>query len=498
VVALGYLEVVLKLSHESTLLLLALLAACTGPSPDETVTTMNVAETDDETSTSTSDSESTTETDTAETSESETETETETETGEPEPDPVCGNGAVEGPELCDDGNLVDDDGCSNACDPRTCAVTWSRVSEESTLTSSYVDNAPIAELPNGNIVIGNTIDGETSIDVRVQVWTPDGDLVWEVVHVLGPLRDGLGDVLADPSGDIFVGGAANVGTDGIAKVLRLSGADGSILWTYENDAALRLERTTVLAFDDQNRVLAGLEAGAKSGETNVEVYALDPMTGIPVWDGKWGSEGERDDWPTGIAFDETTGRIWVLANTFTNGPEDEITATLLAFEPPSEIAALAVVPFDDRIPDADESGSLVFDAEGRLWVSVDDTVGEDQEYAEIDPADGSVVRLLDSRDMAIDGDVHQSWAQGEVDALAGGGLALVGWIPSNEELGLEQYGYVVALDAEGQHDCIARVTDDTSALFFPFQAFGASNGAIFANGHAAISGDWHAMLLRVR
>jgi cysteine-rich repeat protein len=486
---------------ESTLVVLCVLAACTKPSVDEGSTTTSTGETDD--AVDTGDSESTTETNDTETSESETEaeTETETETGDPEPDPICGNGVVEGPEPCDDGNTVDDDGCSNACDPRTCAVTWSRVSDRPTLAASIVDNAPLAELPNGNIVVGNTVDGASSIDVQVQVWTPDGDLVWGVIHQLGTLRDGLGDVLADPSGDIFVGGAANVGTDGIATVLRLSGTDGSILWTHENDTINRLDRASVLALDDQNRVLVGLEAGGKSDETNVEVHALDPVTGSSVWVGRWSSEGDLDDWPTGIAFDDATGRVWVLANTLTTGAEASIDATLLAFEPPGDTPVLAVVPFDDDTPDADRSGSLVFDAQGRLWVSVDDIADdEDQvhvQIVEIDPADGSVVRLLDSRDMAIDGDYHDSWVQGEVDGLAGGGLVLAGWIPPNQELGLEPYGYVLALDADGQHDCVARLMDDTSGVY-PFESLGASSGAIFVNGQWSNSGDWHTLLMRVR
>ncbi len=481
-------------------MILSVLAACTDPPVDEATSTTSTAETGGPADTGEGESES--ETGEPEPSETETdtdgETESETETGEPEPDPVCGNGVVEGLELCDDGNLVDDDGCSNACDPRTCAPTWTRVSEEPTLASSIVDNAPLDELPSGNIVVANTVDGASSIDVRVQVWTPDGDLVWEVVHQLGTLRDGLGDVLADPSGDIFVGGAANVGTDGIAQVLRLSGTDGSILWTYENDAINRLERVSVLELDDQNRVLAGLEAGDKSGATNVEVYALDPMTGVPEWDGWWTSEEEQlDDLPAAMAFDPGTGRIWVLANTVEGSV---VQVTLLAFEPPDDLPAIVEVPFDDGVDDVDDAGSLFFDAQGRLWASIDDAEGDDQVYVElfeIDPADGSVVRQLDSRDMAIDGSIHDTWLQGDVDGLAGGGLALVGWSRPSPELGVDIYGYVLALDGEGQHDCIARLADDTGS-FFPFQALGASNGAIFVNGQYSKSGDWHSLLLRVR
>ncbi len=34
--------------------------------------------------------------------------------------PECGNGTIEGNELCDDGNAVDDDACSNVCVPGVC------------------------------------------------------------------------------------------------------------------------------------------------------------------------------------------------------------------------------------------------------------------------------------------------------------------------------------------------------------------------------------------
>ena len=34
--------------------------------------------------------------------------------------PVCGNGVVEAPELCDDGNIVSGDGCDVNCTPTGC------------------------------------------------------------------------------------------------------------------------------------------------------------------------------------------------------------------------------------------------------------------------------------------------------------------------------------------------------------------------------------------
>jgi hypothetical protein len=134
-----------------------------------------------------------------------------------------------------------------------------------------------------------------------------------------------------------------------------------------------------------------------------------------------------------------------------------------------------------------------------LWATVDDADGEDALYvaiSEIDPVDGSVEQVLHSRDMAIEGDVHDSWLQGEVAALEGGGLALGGWTFTNRELGLEHHGFVVALDAEGQHDCVAKIMDYSRN--YPFQPLGASNGAIYVNGHVRQSGDWYSALLRIR
>ena len=43
---------------------------------------------------------------------------------------VCGNGATEAPELCDDGNLVDGDGCDSNCTFTGCGNTIVTAGEE--------------------------------------------------------------------------------------------------------------------------------------------------------------------------------------------------------------------------------------------------------------------------------------------------------------------------------------------------------------------------------
>lgn len=72
----------------------------------------------------------------------------------PPPDPVCGDGVVEGDEACDDGNLVDGDGCSARC------------TEESGSAElcDGVDNDFDPDTPDGadEAIVGSPCDGADS------------------------------------------------------------------------------------------------------------------------------------------------------------------------------------------------------------------------------------------------------------------------------------------------------------------------------------------------
>lgn len=473
-------------------LVCALLAACTDPGPGDdeigSTTAMSGSESGDESDTD------------ADTFPGDTSLDTETETGDPEP--VCGNGALEGPELCDDGNTIDDDACSNACAPPICAITWSQIDDAVTINTSALDGTPIDELPSGDLVTAHAADGQSSIDVRVQVWTPTGELVWEVIHELGELRDGVGDVLGDPSGDVLLGGGANVGTDGVAMVLRLSGSDGSELWRFERDSELAgsIDRVTALDFDDQGRVLAAVFVENPGTGGDVELHALDPATGVSQWTGQWASEGEGEDqdWPAALVFDAQRARSYLLVSSQVNAVWSE--PTLLAFEAPSEEPVLVTTPFDDGNPDNDGAKSLALDASGRLWAQIDDddpVDGWHMQLVELDPDDGSAVQTIDSRDLPLESERHYSGIH-PLTSVPTGGLGLVGWIPGNQELDIDHYGFVLALEESGQTHCVARFNATQTSANYLLSSFAASDGAIYSAGYASFSGDWHNFLLRIR
>ncbi len=56
------------------------------------------------------------------------------------PEPVCGNGTLEFGEACDDGNLVDDDGCTNTCEIGDCSEQTDFASTYEAIQSVIFDN----------------------------------------------------------------------------------------------------------------------------------------------------------------------------------------------------------------------------------------------------------------------------------------------------------------------------------------------------------------------
>jgi cysteine-rich repeat protein len=44
--------------------------------------------------------------------------------GDGELEPICGDGTLDPFELCDDGNLIDGDGCESDCRPPACTLAW--------------------------------------------------------------------------------------------------------------------------------------------------------------------------------------------------------------------------------------------------------------------------------------------------------------------------------------------------------------------------------------
>jgi cysteine-rich repeat protein len=428
-------------------------------------------------------------------SETETDTDTEsTETGEPEP--ICGDGSVAADELCDDGNSVDDDGCSNACVPRACPITWMHIDDSPTINHVAGPNAltpAFDELPNGDIVVAQLDDSLGNHDIRVRVHTPAGAMVSQTFVEFSPLRDEVHDILADASGDVFVAGTATAGIDGVATVVRISGADGSEQWRFEADGESlgSYDWAAALELDDQGRVVVATMVYREVGGRTLELHALDPATGVSEWTGTKLGSPEDLDFATDLVFDAERARIYVAVAD--NRGVDWWEPVVLAFETPSEEPVLEAMPLGEGVdasPEYDVPLALTMSPSGRLWMASQETEATAVYtlISEIDPDDGSLLRSLDSRDLGIgkgdNGSGMQALAAGPPGGLAWAGFTIAEGIRS---------GFVLALDDDGQLDCVAgfEVPDI-------MRGFVASDGGIYAGGMQPLSGDGHGVLLRVR
>src|SRR5437667_72458 len=76
----------------------------------------------------------------------------------PEPEGVCGDGIVQDGEECDDGNSIDDDGCSNRCEVAVCGNGKREGAEECDLGPDNGDSpAFLISQPSGTRIATNPL-----------------------------------------------------------------------------------------------------------------------------------------------------------------------------------------------------------------------------------------------------------------------------------------------------------------------------------------------------
>jgi cysteine-rich repeat protein len=115
-----------------------------------------------------------------------------------QPVAVCGNGTVEVPELCDDGNLVDGDGCDSNCTPTGCGngiVTAGEQCDDGNTVSGDCCSATCVNENHPPDCSGATASVST-------LWPPNHKLA--SVSILG---------VTDPDGDPLVVSATAIAQD---------------------------------------------------------------------------------------------------------------------------------------------------------------------------------------------------------------------------------------------------------------------------------------------
>lgn len=363
---------------------LTLVSACTD---DVTVADESAATDDDSDGPSTdedsTESESSSSSDeSTETDDTSDESDSDSDTGEP--DPFCGDGNVDYGEECDDGNRVDDDGCSNACVSK-CGAEFE---VDLTIPEGWFDVQAMRARPQLDIELAGGIELDSGLG-RLRYVRVKQDVVQAAVDsdVLGPAgTDELPQthevdaVAITELGDLIVlGTSTEVLVPGDAPV------ESAWLARFAADTLAEMWRVTIPSPEPDMRPVdvAALANGdpvvtmtvpVADGDDDILVRRYAVTDGSPVWDGTYSGELE-----SGFSID-AAARVAV-------GPGDALWAagvervdwqtwpvSVIRFDPSDGSVATSVSPHPDTGNNHEQAVSdLAVGPAGRVAIAINVT-----------------------------------------------------------------------------------------------------------------------------
>lgn len=221
--------------------------------------------------------------------------------------PRCGDDVAQPVEDCDDGNGANGDGCNNDC-VESGTTLWTRTHDG----PAHEDDAGhgVAISPEGEIVVAGAqgINADDS-HVWLRRYTGEGDELWTETFVgFGGNSTAFG-VAVDDAGVAYACGKHAGGTNDTiwARALDL---DGGLAWShvYDSPAVGIDECRDVVVDEDGDAVLVGQYATPSDG-LNIWVRRLDGGDGEEFWTRTFDHEGGPDN-ASGAAHTED-GFIYV-------------------------------------------------------------------------------------------------------------------------------------------------------------------------------------------
>jgi cysteine-rich repeat protein len=146
------------------------------------------------------------------------------------PEPVCGDGQVDDPELCDDGDDVDGNGCNVDCQPSG-QLLWSTTHAG---MLGFTDEGLGCDVDGtGSIyVVGLTALSAADEDLWLRKYAAAGEALWTQTYAgSAKLKDQGRGVVVDAAELVYAAGFANVLEQSNNSVVRKYAADGMPVWT---------------------------------------------------------------------------------------------------------------------------------------------------------------------------------------------------------------------------------------------------------------------------
>jgi cysteine-rich repeat protein len=275
---------------------------------------------------------------------------------------LCSNGALEGDELCDDGNLADGDGCDSTCKPSGCNSGVATPGE-----LCFIDNDDLVGPASPLQVLSADFDGDSLPDL-VAPYSADGAVRvfnnqgvggfggFDSIPVPGVERLVLGDFDQDGDQDI------------LASVRRLNAVPGLVVLTNDNGAFSAGPEATLSALS-----VSDLQLGDINGDGLLDLVLTDnALSVVKVFLGEGqGRFGFQNQAPS-VGFQPVA---LVLGDTDNDGDLDAITANVsgsVSFLENEDGVFVETRKLLSGIPSALVIGDFIGDSLPDLAVSIQD------------------------------------------------------------------------------------------------------------------------------
>ncbi|PRQ05150.1 hypothetical protein ENSA7_47790 [Enhygromyxa salina] len=392
-----------------------------------------------------------------------------------EPIGECGDGVIDPGELCDDGNAIEDDGCSSSCEPIACGFEWV-VRDPAFVTEYFSPWVPVV-LDGDELTLIHQTFPENYLNSRlVRLSAADGSIMLSAEINLRAEDDFPQALVRGPEGDLYLGDTT-YGLERSVSLRRLD-ADNQVLWNRVRPDEYGMFD---LAFSSNNELLLVDTYQTSAVESQVRIVALDPADGSELGVRELGTPGASFDRGEAMAIDDQ-GRVFVG---WTQELQPEVSYPSISALPPTQGPPLWTTSFDSITGEYVLVEAVAVDRHGQVIAAIVDFPSSRSWFASLDADTGEVVWLLSDIELGPSelGLVTYDLATSSDRILVVGTQALQvdgEWLTYARLLGLDFDGNVVCSkrygDFEGQEwlnfmrftDVVAGAEDDFYAVGHAF------------------------------
>lgn len=225
------------------------------------------------------------------------------------PEPVCGDGQVDDPELCDDGDDVDGNGCNVDCVPSG-QLLWSTTHAG---MLGFTDEGLGCDVDGtGSIyVVGLTALSAADEDLWLRKYAAGGEALWTQTYAgSAKLKDQGRGVVVDAAELVYAAGFANVLEQSNNSVVRKYAADGMPVWTKSfNGVASLGDIASAVVQTKTGDVLVGGATGVTDAgnDTWLRKYSA---AGAVLWTRYYAGAGKGHDETNALAVTDDGGYFY--------------------------------------------------------------------------------------------------------------------------------------------------------------------------------------------